>query len=538
MVAAKHVPCLHSPSYAEPGDGTVLHRYLDDQFIPQFLDDAAAGRLTGNAGQDWRHQDRFGKLNDLPHLRLPVHRTFYVACCEVSCQRPGFPAFDPARIQSAGMVVRRLGPDGPERWLLRQGQAMGWRGGVFADQEPSELRRLLVKGLVRPRVPEPPYSGEESYPLHPLFLDRPGFGGRSRKHTLLYGYLPLGGSFRSAASRPPALAEGEALDPGLLHLWPFGTDGVAPWQPETGLQMEAGRPTASLAGLLATLLQVLRIEEDTLANEALRTLLGRIRLYEAPPYRDPFTGRFVIPETAVTGSLLAYLDATVDPLQAWLADDQRSLPAAASFPLPGRGGTGSLGEWLYVTEDEAATMRELLAIRTGQLAAVQADDLPIPRFGQGKDEIFFVQPFLRYLDERGCERLAWGPASQPFRVASPLDPEAARPSVVPLPGLDDLKRGIAKGVVFLTPKSLAEKIRSLSLDMEVKKKDPGRLAACWSISFSIPAITICALLLLMIILHLLNIIFFWLPYVFLALPRLCLKAEVKTGGSPGGGGAG
>jgi len=37
-------------------------------------------------------------------------------------------------------------------------------------------------------------------------------------------------------------------------------------------------------------------------------------------------------------------------------------------------------------------------------------------------------------------------------------------------------------------------------------------------------ITICAMVLLMVIVSLLNLLFFWLPWAMLSLPRLCIKA--------------
>jgi len=79
-------------------------------------------------------------------------------------------------------------------------------------------------------------------------------------------------------------------------------------------------------------------------------------------------------------------------------------------------------------------------------------------------------------------------------------------------------------VTFLTPKSIADMMEQVSPDLEFKKKTKkNRFQAClgFSISFSIPIITICALILLMIILQLLNIFFFWLPYAILKLPRKC-----------------
>ncbi|HSX85116.1 MAG TPA: hypothetical protein VLE50_06890, partial [Cellvibrio sp.] len=152
--------------------------------------------------------------------------------------------------------------------------------------------------------------------------------------------------------------------------------------------------------------------------------------------------------------------------------------------------------------------------------------LPLPRYTQGKDDYYFVVPFVRYRNDCGNEEIAWGSPSQTFRVASPLDAEAARPVVIQLPEFQDLKRGFAKGVTFLTPRSMAEALNSVVPDMEFKKQNKKhRLDAClgFSISFSIPIITICAMILLMIILNLLNLIFFWLPWAFLQLPRLCRK---------------
>ena len=49
--------------------------------------------------------------------------------------------------------------------------------------------------------------------------------------------------------------------------------------------------------------------------------------------------------------------------------------------------------------------------------------------------------FIRWHDERVCERVARGPASHRLRVASPFDPEAQRPTTVVLPALDDPSAG-------------------------------------------------------------------------------------------------
>ena len=153
------------------------------------------------------------------------------------------------------------------------------------------------------------------------------------------------------------------------------------------------------------------------------------------------------------------------------------------------------------------------------------DGLPMPRYGQGDEDRFISLPFIRWRDECGCERVAWGPASHVFRVATPFDPEAQRPTTVVLPALDDLKRGLPRGVAMLAPKSLADVLRKISPNADKKGDGPGnRSGTCWSFSFSLPAITLCATMLLMVVINLLNLFLGWLPRVFLALPRLCLKA--------------
>ena len=143
---------------------------------------------------------------------------------------------------------------------------------------------------------------------------------------------------------------------------------------------------------------------------------------------------------------------------------------------------------------------------------------------KGEDDLFHALPFIRWQDDCGCERTTWGAASLPFRVASPLDPDFQRPQAIILPRLDDLKRGAARGVALLAPKSLANVLRRVSPKMPPGDSGPGnRCGLCWMFSLSIPVVTICALIILMILINLLNLLFGWLPWAILALPRLCGK---------------
>ncbi len=571
---AHHQPVLHAPWYADPADGTVLHRYLDEQFLPRFLQQARSGRLQRNADQAWRGEDRFGGRMDYPTLRLPVHRAFYIVSCEVSCDTFGLPALDPKRVVSAGMVVRR-GPSPAQamRWIVKEGVATGWWDGDTGSGEPCDCRRLRQLGLLPERYPEPAYSGEETYPMHPLFLHAKGESGVSRSHTLLWGYLPLGGQVRVDGA-PPREPKTPEPDYAGEHAWPFGTLNADDWRQAHGYQVRAGNAQPELRQLLNSLLGRYRVQDaDNPDNAPLRQLLAGIYFQDSPLlirrswqmfsfdlgkvklknlyYFSPIQaadlnqdGDPILNPERERDSLLSYLDQRAEQILEWLSWQDRGETSA----LPGLGEPNvqpadsernfpRLDLSLYIDSGQAEALRDLLEIRAR--AELDASDVgtAIPRFGQADADVFHVLPFLRYLDEKDCERIAWGPASQPFRVASPLAPQAQRPSLIVLPSLADLKLGGPRGLTFVAPKSLADKILQLKLDMDVKKEGPGNPGgACFGFSFSLPVITLVALILLMIMINLLNIIFWWLPYAFLALPRLCLQAIAKRAQSAAGGG--
>lgn len=543
MVAPGQAIALRTPYYADPGDGCLVHRYLDEQFLPRFVQEARDGVLSAAATQQWRRKDRFGRhAQDLPNLRLPLHRTFYVVCCEASCELPGAPAVDPRRISSAGLVIRRGRPDRHQRWMVRDGTPQGWRrprtdDPLTGDFEPEEFRRLRHLGvaLEAPAL----YSGEATYPLHPLVVERTTPTGQRRRHTLLFGYLPLGGSSPVAGEDQPPAQGGASTAPGhLLELeWPFGCGGGRPlsgtpepqptaacerfqWTQRTGLQLSAGRPTRAFAGLLRLALERYHVQDAALtANAPLRRQLRELHFFERlPTPRSDAPGDLPTQGYPTAGNLLDYVEHHFEALLAWLT---RHAEDAERHPLPERP-----ADLLYIGERQAAALRELMAIRAETAEQTLADSLPVPRFRQRREDVYYVQPFVRFTDACAREQIRWGPPSPCFRVAAPLDPEASRPTAIQMPEFDDLKRGMAQGLSFLTPRSLADKIFSVKPDTRFEGGGPGNrwpFCAGISLSFSLPVITFVAMLLLMIVVGLLNLVFFWLPWVFITLPRLCRR---------------
>lgn len=525
---APHIPQLRAPFFAGEGDGLTLHRYFDEDFVTRFLNDAHAGRLVGTAAQPWYREDRFGRHRNEPTLRLPMHRSFYLVCAELSCHAPGEPAFDPRKVLGAGLVVRRCPPgSGPQRWMMADGQPLGWRGGGIPDHDPDDVHRLTARGLLPRRYPEPPYEGEAVSPLHPLTLRHRGAQGPERSHTLLWGYLPLGGSVREASASPlPASPGGDAPDFSLEQGWPLGNRGSKAWEDADGLLVDGGVATPAFVELLQALVAQLRVDETTDAdNTGLRAWLASLRFHHLE-WQIPADSPLALPQLLpVFGeTVLDWFDRSGPALLNLFARIARREATPGAERLPDGSG-GSRGDWLLISESQAADLRSLMALRLARAQQDFDDGLPMPRFGQTDDDRFVALPFVRWRDDCGCERVCWGPPSRLFRVASPLEPEAQRPITVVLPSLEDLKRGRPNGVAMLAPQSLANLLRKISPNLDMKDDGPGNPSgACWSFSFSLPAITLCAMLLLMTVIQLLNLFLGWLPWVFLALPRLCLKA--------------
>ena len=119
--------------------------------------------------------------------------------------------------------------------------------------------------------------------------------------------------------------------------------------------------------------------------------------------------------------------------------------------------------------------------------------------------------------------------SEPFQIAGFFDLDApARPINISLPidtSIKDLRK-LRKNVNFLLSNQLREqmnRVTSLKDALDGKFADGKSVDVGLICSFSIPIITICALLVLMIFISLLNIIFWWMPFL-----RICFPIGLKA----------
>lgn len=135
-----------------------------------------------------------------------------------------------------------------------------------------------------------------------------------------------------------------------------------------------------------------------------------------------------------------------------------------------------------------------------------------------------VRCFLRLKSPAGCPpTLVWSASSATFSVAPWWEAGGAKPRVIDMPDPFDRRvlRQLKPSIGFAMPGRLGQLMSPANLDKLKDGKKPsegGGIGVDWLCGFNIPIITLCALLVLNIFLQLMNIIFWWLPFVKICLP--------------------
>lgn len=515
--ARAHDIAFRAPVYAS-GAGVQLHRYADPDFVEQFLSDLTGGRLEDSA---WMASDRFGDFDDHVALRLPVHRMFYQVSVELCCDRIGHPALNPRRLADAGFVIRRVGGGREDAWMIDRGAATGWTPVVGEERDPDLSRRICRNGCLRTE-PQPAYSGEEIHPLKAM-VDR----STGRARTILHGYLPLGGHHYFRDELPEADSDEQSTALAFKTLsWPFGQRHAPADKTTPPRQVHRGSATPAFAELLRRLVYEEHLHERD--DDALVDLTRRTWFYDlddAFDFADRTRQRY---EGERRFSLYDYVTEWAasddDHLLRWIMDFDRN---GSLDRLPGRRGrSGTLDLSLLVSAADTQEYRLLLEQSVLKRFDAARREIPVPKFQQRELDVYQIVPFVRYHDDGGCLRLYWGreaDRSVRFRVAAPFDPQASRPSVVQMPAMKDLRRGLANGLGLMTPSDTMDMLNRLRTDEGLvpdllpEDESPG-LGLQWICSFSIPIVTIAAMILLMIIVSVLDFFLRWMPFVRICFP--------------------
>ena len=536
---------IQSP-YFKNGEGAQLHRYLVPEFVPRFLQQLSENVLDDSNQLQWQSEDRFSHHDKTLVLRQPIHKTFYLVSCEVICNRLGSPALDNGKITSAGFVVRRMRNGKEYSWMMENDEAVGWEESATGQRDPDVHRRICRNGILHPRENVATYTGEKTHPLHV----ETNYDDNGKRHTVLYGYVALGGNYISRKKNANAAFDTDSLNEfkktAKQHLpWPYGERQPLSktWKTYFCHPVNRGSPSKEFFELIRLLVNRYHLgEEQVSENDALQELAQSIYFYDVNSLMGHAIENNYSDETKEDYanyrkySLWAWLNSNFandeNAIVSWMAEQEKKIEDAGNIDtvhfdqLPTKTGTASTNYSIFITPSDAREFRSLLDQRVLDNVASLANEMPVPKFQQDKKDVYQIVPFVRAEDDCGKERIYWADEksrSELFRVAGHFDPNASRPTMIQMPSLKDLRSGLAKGVGMITPPDTFSLLNALNLKKGASEdvlpsEEPDGFGIQWICSFSLPVITLVAMILLMIMISLLNIIFFWLPWIKICLP--------------------
>jgi len=533
MTADGHHPvAIGGPSPQQPGAPAVLVDVEADDFVAT-LNDAITGA----------HWPRFGwpaqfAIPRLPYaggvqaprsLFQPIHRRFNLVLLDTHCALFGTPRLDPRKIESSGFVVRRwVGPaspdavalDDPRHWQGWQDGPGGWRGfanaaAFDADPEPARRRAPRTGSTVvdaRLAALRGVLPAEAVNPLHALL---PEVNAHARR-SLLWGVVPTGDARRmvepAAVDYRPARVPGADRDAFLGHLSPYLSR-------RTLRPLPGARGVFDASWLAGT--DPLDADTDDLPDGAADALR-----------REQFVAfiRQLAFEFDLNGRGAALLPLFDEVAIGWQRSDGlrtvRDTSGARAFVAACARVATDDGAPPVAMPDDFGPVPDGWTARFADaaldvLAARAADARTLVGRFDDAASVYAIRAFIRVRGEPGCPpRLVWSAMTPRYRVAPWFASTGAPQARITLPAFDRASLAAMKpNVAFDVPPALQNLLmRNKPEDLLKAPKDGGDIGLGWICSFSIPIITICAFILLNVVLALLNLVFFWLPLVKICLP--------------------
>ncbi|MEM6846487.1 MAG: hypothetical protein AAF580_00225 [Pseudomonadota bacterium] len=477
---------------------------------------------------DWRTRllDRadLPERGGVPLVPQTRHRKIVLVVVDAACLVPGMPRLDPEKVVDASMAIRREVDGEAEGWFTdRIGTPLGWaslpadatpanstydpsgttRRGRLLHHNPALAALALLTG-------DSDGLTEAVDTLHPIPDDIAKAIGR----TLFFGALRTTSSAVIPGAPPPpplSVADVGRRLPALMRADP-GSQPLPANNSTISRNAFKNAASAVVDGVETNAVAGLRAALAFLANEA--------GAFTDEPYADALKGE-------LSGVTLNGGDS--DTLFDFVAAVQSRLV---------EGGGGSVrtpDAWPQISANKEARITQ--AAHDAIAARWQRVSPSITRFGT-IGERYHVRCLLRVNDEPACPpRIVWSPKSTAYTIRPWYESDGGPVTQVELPDITaDGLRALAPDVAVKVPPSIQDYMDKLSLGDLLEgnaKKGPG-LGFGMICGFNIPIITICAFIILQIFLQLLNIIFFWLPFVRICIPfpTVTPPSEDGDGGTP------
>lgn len=519
-------------------------RFASDRFMDELL----AVLETGQADrlQDYVAQPETWRVADVGldpvtvdrrppgtpfKLYQPAHLRFYLVAGALACRIPGLPdrAVEAGRQETAFFVRRRL--EGSDEYGFASG--ISTAPADLAGSSPHYQATDGARGWQRLANPNITLlMDEERFPLFPLSFP---LAGATRR--MLAGVVPVG-SHESMPGVAPSHAESAlpGSDPRPIL---FEQQVVVPVQHIHAVSYsgdsERRQVEHALAVALLDLVDAIRryvpaplyddimdagradLDADVSRYGQAEALAGLIRGATFPP---PPSGS--APTLTTILRLLRLQDGQIR-FELRPEDEISALPGLSAWHLQ-TSKPGFLATWSALVEDAPSIRSAYEAALTQPYdpATAPSELTTYPDMPQLAGAEQYV---LRLVYERPqCRLPVLSRPTRPFAIAPFFDPDAPlRRATVVLP-TDTSTEGLklhGQGVSFLLSDQLRrqmDRVRGLKELIDQDLADERGLELGLICSFSVPIISICALILLLVMVSLLNIIFWWLPFFKICRP--------------------
>ena len=438
--------------------------------------------------------------NNVLKLFQPVHQIHHVALIQLRCDSFAAPRLDPRRIDSCGLVVRRLSADRSvwERWSTHENTIQGWIPCRDDDVDPDPARRrpavssgnLEIDKLLP--IPAPAYAPFSEH-VSPMFIAPPEVC-KAAASTVLYGLVPVTSSEKGEAPVQP----------------PYDDDFVRsqlPYflRPNESRDLTHANLTLSLSDVPSD------VQSDPAAGSlaSFLTVLWQLK-FEFGAFDSPSDLMAALNQLSVKKSNGDFLDNLGHFLQ----------QAFTTLIAPGTGTVLMPAAWPAI--DESQTRIFTLLVRRElekRLSGIVSGE---GRF-EAPDRMYCLRAFVRVKRSDGCPpALVWSAFSERFTIAAWYDNSGLPPVKIALPNVDAaFLNNLKPNVSFAMPADLFNKLqKDTAKTLKGEDSAGGRspLDIAWICSFSIPVITICAFIVLNIFLSLFDIFFQWMARVKICVP--------------------
>jgi len=454
-------------------------------------------------------------------LYQPVQRVVHTALLAVSCNTVGSPALDPARVQSAGIVIRRV--------IQNQGvNQMDSPPSAWMTSTNGQRRWAAINKLQERLDPDPTLRPQ-------LQSGQPELDRLLALQTISSAFTE---SYTPAFVAPPAVCEaaGRTLVYGVIPTASSEISTNAPTVPQYDPAMLAGSlPTLLQAGSHPATMPDKQIDYRFLSDDyatahgadslfptfslTLRLLYSSIGAFDSTP-----KAQALIAELNSHGVYFLTGQNTLSrsPMGSFY---QLAASTLIDYDTPG----GQPGPPLtmphlwdsFTSADESKILSAIAGLLQSRSAQVSA---PTGRY-QDSTRLYRARVFLRLkATAPGCpSQIVWSEFSDPFRIAAWYESAGRMLSPVPLPDPTDRNflRNAKPNSAFAVPAGLMNAMQGSSLSglsSGTASASGNGAQLNWICGFNIPLITICAFFILNMFLSLLNIVFFWLPFVKTCIP--------------------